>query len=219
MQKGVTIRKKILGVFIFIISVIFIFGQDGGIDLNNEYADIKADNDNEIIKNLLSSDRELVNISINKVLENIDTYNPVVLYVFSNIYFDQNKDEASKIFYIGQLRARIDANICLDVSARQAVSILNDQFGHLINKYALKNTENLKRIVEEAIEHVRKFDISYDRRWINLHGIKAFFNEGKKDELMLSEPKEKWSDIINSTIEDYEKGFQIVLKKLEKNNI
>ena len=41
----------------------------------------------------------------------------------------------------------------------------------------------------------------------------------KKDKLMLSEPKEKWSDIINSTIEEYEKGFQIVLKKLEKNNI
>ena len=45
-------RKKILGVFIFIISVIFIFGQDGGIELNNEYADIKADNDNEIIKKI-----------------------------------------------------------------------------------------------------------------------------------------------------------------------
>ena len=73
--------------------------------------------------------------------------------------------------------------------------------------------ENLKEIVSKAIDHVRKNKVTYDRRWINLHGMKAF--TGKGDETYTA-PKEDWDEIIRKTIEDYENGFNEVLKKYEE---
>lgn len=205
--------KKLFSFFmILLMSVVFAFGQDESVELNSAYSDINVTKDNEMIQNLLVSNKKLVDKSVKKVLKNLDAYNPAVLYVVSNIYFEENKDEAAKIFYIAQLRARIDANICQDQTAAEAVSILNQQFGPLINSYGFGDIENLKKIVTKAIDHVRKNKVSYDRRWINLHGMKAFINDGKT----YTAPKEEWDDIIRTTIEDYEKGFNEALKQFEE---
>ena len=205
--------KKLFSFFmILLMSVVFAFGQDESVELNSAQSDINVTKDNEMIQNLLVSNKKLVDKSVKKVLKNLDAYNPAVLYVVSNIYFEDNKDEAAKIFYIAQLRARIDANICQDPTAAEAVSILNQQFGPLINSYGFGDIENLKKIVTKAIDHVRKNKVSYDRRWINLHGMKAFINDGKT----YTAPKEEWDDIIRTTIEDYEKGFNEALKQFEE---
>lgn len=206
--------KKLLLLFtILLMPLFFAFGQNESIELNPAYADINVTKDNQMVQDLLSTNKKLVNKAVKKVLKNLDAYNPTVLYVLSNVYFEENRDEASKIFYIGQLRARIDANICQDPTAGEAVSLLNQQFGPIINSYGFGNMENLKEIVSKAIDHVRKNKVTYDHRWINLHGMKAF--TGKGDETYTA-PKEDWDEIIRKTIEDYENGFNEVLKKYEE---
>lgn len=209
--------KKILTLFVSLMVVcISVFAQEKELKLNPAYSDIKVDKDNKTIEKLLSKDKKVVDKTVKEVLKNLDSYNPSVLYVLSNVYFQENKDEASRIFYIGQLRARIDANICQDISAREAVSLLNEQFGYLINTYTFQNVENLERIVNDAIEYVKKNDIKYDRRWINLHGMKSYvFEEGGKS---YTEPKEQWQKIIDSTIDSYSKGFLGALESIKNKN-
>ena len=107
--------KKLLLLFtILLMPLFFAFGQNESIELNPAYADINVTKDNQMVQDLLSTNKKLVNKAVKKVLKNLDAYNPTVLYVLSNVYFEENRNEASKIFYIGQLRARIDANICFD---------------------------------------------------------------------------------------------------------
>ena len=63
-----------------------------------------------------------------------ERYAPLVFYAMSEALFqDGKKDDAAFWFYAGQLRARFDANRCLDVSARSAVGLLNQRYGMAIN--------------------------------------------------------------------------------------
>ena len=133
--------------------------------------------------------------------------------LLSKVLFEQGyKDDAAMWFYIGQLRARIDANLCQDETARSAVAILNDKFGPTINEYALQDIKKLETTVNDAIEFVREYEATYDHRWINLHGMWAIngIEEGKA----LSYPKDEWEAIKKKTIDDYYADFvKYVLKK------
>jgi len=107
------------------------------------------------------------------------------------------------------VRARYDANLCLDNSAKQAVSILNSEYGPAINKYALQNIDTLEKTVTGVVDFVRTNEEDYDHRWINLHGMGAVMSglgngTGDRD---LTQPKEKWADIKKKTVDDYFNGF------------
>ncbi|MBP5358282.1 MAG: hypothetical protein J6Y69_03750 [Treponema sp.] len=218
-------KKKMHLFVILLVSLVSVFAQeedffmeedysmDVDYPLNPAYEDINLDKENEMIQNLYSEDKKLVDKSIKKAIKDLDEYNPCVLYVLSNVYFEKNKDKAAQIFYIGQLRARIDANLCEDISAREAVSVLNEEFGPLINGYTLKDPRKLKKIVESAIDYVKKHDVNYDRRWINLYGMTAFYDTGDKP---TTAPEEKWKEITESTIENYDTTFHDYLKTMEK---
>jgi len=134
-------------------------------------------------------------------------------WALSKVLFEQGyKDDATMWFYIAQLRARIDANICQDKTAREAVDILNNKFGKQINKYALKDIKKLEETVNAAVAFVRVYEPTYDQRWINLHGIWALNGIPKGKEL--SFPKEEWAAIKKKTIDNYYADFRkYVLKK------
>ena len=83
----------------------------------------------------------------------------------------------------------------------------------MINGYTLKDPRKLKKIVESAIDYVKKHDVNYDRRWINLYGMKAFYDTGDKP---TTAPEEKWKEITESTIENYDTTFHDYLKTMEK---
>ncbi|MBR5932780.1 MAG: hypothetical protein IK002_02220 [Treponema sp.] len=205
-------KKTFLVIFTLLMTLLHVSSQETELTLNPAYSDIEVDKDIAVIERLLSTDKKVSKKAVKEVLKNLDSYNPSVLYVLSNAYFEENKDEASKIFYIGQLRARIDANICQDISARQIVSVLNEQFGYLINQYTFQDIENLKKIVNDAIAYVRKNNVKYDRRWVNLHGMKAF-NFTENDEKYTA-PEEEQSEIIKNTIDKYEESFWAALECL-----
>lgn len=141
-----------------------------------------------------------------------ENYAPPVFYQLSNVLFEKGEqDDAAFWFYAGQLRARFDANRCADTSARDAVSVLNMQFGSPINEYMFKDIPKLKLLIPRVVEWDRKTPHNYDHRWINLHGMSAMMSGlGGSGSVkpVLSLPEDQWNDIAEKTRKDYLEGFQ-----------
>lgn len=87
--------------------------------------EIDVDSSNEAIEIMLNgSDLDKAN-TVDEILSNPNDYTPPALYALSyTLFIDGNKDKGATWFYIAQLRARIDANLCADETARSVVSIL-----------------------------------------------------------------------------------------------
>lgn len=178
-----------------------------------EYSKIKVEDQNSTLEDLNSTEVEKQNEAADKILKNPNSYSPPVLYSLSNYLFGKGeKYKAAFWFYTGQLRARYDANRCVDKTAGQAVTILNENFGYQINEYGFADLNNLEKIVSEVVEFVKNNEELYDNQWINLHGMGAFLNEGKA----LSKPKSEWQTIKAQTIEDYHSGFKKALKSMKE---
>lgn len=171
---------------------------------------------NEAIEILNGKDNVLKQQIVDSILKNPNFYNPPVIYALSRELFNQNKkDDAMYWFYIAQLRARYDANLCMDNTAKQGVSILNGEYGPDINKYAFQDIDKLEKTVTQVVDFVRTNEENYDHRWINLHGMDAVLagmdeNSEKKE---LSQPKDKWAEIKKKTVDDYYNGFIEYVKK------
>ena len=157
-----------------------------------------------------SKNKKKKQAAIDSVLANPNSFNPTVTYMLSNLLLDQDKkNEAMFWFYLSQVRARVDANICKDNTAKQAVSILNMTFGPAINKIAFLNLDTLKVVVEKVVAFIKSNEETYDRRWINLHGMDAVISGLDKDSKQneTSEPIDKWADIKKTTVESYYNDF------------
>lgn len=165
---------------------------------------------NEAIEILNGKNKKLKQQTVDSILKNPNFYNPPVIYALSRELFNQDKkDDAMYWFYVAQLRARYDANLCKDNSAKQAVSVLNGEYGPDINKYAFQDIDKLEKTITKVVDFVRTNEENYDHRWINLHGMDAVLsgmddNTQKKE---LSQPKDKWTEIKKKTLDDYYNGF------------
>lgn len=175
---------------------------------------------NKAISTLNEGTEQQKQQTVNDILKSPNSFNPPVIYALSRKLFNWGKkDEAVYWFYVAQLRARYDANLCMDNSASQGVSVLNNEYGPDINKYALQDFGKLENTVNKVVEFVRKNNENYDHRWLNLHGIWAVMsgledkNEEKKE---LSQPKEKWPEIKKKTVDDYYNGFVEAMKNRQK---
>lgn len=178
------------------------------------YKTIDVEKHNKIISILNGKNTKSRQEAVDSILKNPNIYIPPVLYALSKELFNQGKkDEAAFWFYTAQLRARYDANLCLDETAKGGLSILNDSYGPEINKYAFKNIDKLKGIVTNVVTFVKNNDENYDHRWINLHGMDAIMNKKTEE---LSQPQDKWHEIKAKTIDDYYTGFTNYLKTIGK---
>lgn len=174
------------------------------------FKEIDVARHNEAIEILNGKNKKLKQQTIDSILKNPNFYNPPVIYALSRELFNQDKkDDAMYWFYIAQLRARYDANLCMDNSAKQAVSVLNGEYGPAINKYAFQDIDKLEKTVTKVVDFVRANEENYDHRWINLHGMDAVLSgmDDNAEKKELSQPKEKWTEIKTKTIDDYYKGF------------
>lgn len=174
------------------------------------FSEIVVDKHNEVIKTLQGKDKKQKKQIIETIIKNPNDYNPPVLYALSRELFSQgDKDEATFWFYVAQLRARYDANLCMDNSAKQAVSVLNNEYGPDINKFALQDIDKLEKTVNKVVDFVKTNNENYDHRWLNLHGLWAV-QAGLSDEpetRELSKPKDEWEATKKKTIDDYYNGF------------
>jgi hypothetical protein len=173
-----------------------------------EFASIRVEPSYSEVKLLSKRDPA----SIERVIKNPGAYNPAVLYALSDALFRSGrKDEAAYWFYLGQLRARSDANKSLDGSARQAVSVLNQRYGTPINQYSFKDTARLRLTVTKVISTDQSIPRDYDARWIALHGIDAF--DSDKVQFM---PRNQWKTINDTTRRQYEEGFNSAMRSIQQ---
>ena len=214
--------KKVILLFSLTIGLLTICNaqkENKEIKAKGVFSEIEVDKQNETIKTLQGKDKKQKKQTIETVIKNPNDYNPPVLYALSQeLFLQEDKDKATFWFYVAQLRARYDANLCMDNSAKQAVSVLNNQYGPDINKYAFQDIEKLEKTVNEVVDFVRTNNENYEHRWINLHGMWAV-QAGLSDEpetRELSKPKDEWEAIKKKTIDDYYNGFIEYVKSQKK---
>lgn len=210
-------KNTIIILFLLIINKTILFSQNNEINIQEIFKEIDIERHTSAIKSLLSEDKKLKDETIDSITNNPNYYNPPVLYALSKVFFNQDKKgEAAYWFYFAQLRARIDANICLDNTAKKEVSILDNIYAPEIIKYSFQDIEKLEITIKKVVDFIRTNDENYDHRWINLHGMLAFSLGFDKDleNVGLSEPKEKWEDIKKETVDTYYNDFiEYVVKR------
>ena len=168
----------------------------------------------EAIKSLTESKGGDRTEMIQRITGKPENFSPPVFYFLSRVLFEEDqKDEAAFWFYAGQLRGRIDANICADKSARNAIDSLNRDFGPLINQYAFKDIPKLTNTVEKVLVWEKITPCAYDRRWINLRGMASMNDDTNSP---LSKPTEQWEAIRKSTRDDYRSTFYAALAEFNK---
>ena len=176
-----------------------------------EYAEIDTRLANETLQTLAKGTARDTVKAIADIQAHPEKYAPPVFYALSNVLFaGEKKDDALFWFYAGQLRARFDANRCADATARQAVNVLNQNYGTLINPYAFQDIPKLEKLIPKIVAWDREIPHSYDHRWINLHGMNAMMSAlgTVTTPTALSLPKEQWDAIAEKTRVDYLSGFQ-----------
>jgi hypothetical protein len=210
---------KLLQFFLAIIILLCINGcsakyEKTNLKMTGPYAEIDTRKENETIRFLLDKNEKIVSNTIVLIKKNSENYAPPVLYELSRALFSLNqKDEAAFWFYAGQLRARFDANRCSDISARQAVSVLNQEYGTPINQYAFQDLSKFESIIHSVVEWDRSTPHNYDHRWINLHGLDATLSAmgEPSNNTSLSLPTEQWEAIAENTREKYLENLEKVL--------
>lgn len=210
-------KVKLLVIILLLGLQQFSFAQNMNVEPKGVYAEINTEKEQEMLKSL--SDEEKMPSALNEVLTHPDEYTPTIICYASNILFNQgHKDSAAFWFYTGRLRARIDANLCLDKTAGGAVSELTHYFGPPINKYAYQDIDNLRKIHARVFNYLRAHEAQYDRRWIALHGMQAMKNslEESEESPEIIEPKEKWPQIKEETIAKFEKDVEKGIKQYKE---
>ncbi len=211
------IYKKLFFVFTLFIVCLNTYCQTEKIKAKGEYAAI--DGQDDITHLLKSENTETVNQTIDSILVNPNRYNPIVMYTLSSVLFEKKrKDEAAFWYYVAQLRARYDTNLCLDESAKQLAGYMGMMFGQEINPYAFEDLKKLETTVNKVVAFVKDNEEAYDHRWINLHGMEAMKKslDEKTEDIEMTKPKSEWTAIKQETITDYYNGFKEALVELKK---
>lgn len=188
--------------------------QQTNLRMKGVYAEIDTIKARETIQLLSDNNEKNVSNTILSIKENPENYAPPVLYELSRTLFSlDQKDEAAFWYYAGQLRARFDANRCSDISARQAVAVLNQEYGTPINQYAFQDLNKLEALIHRVVEWDRSTPHNYDHRWINLHGLGATLSAmgEESSNTPLSLPVEQWETIAENTRKKHLEAFEEVL--------
>jgi len=97
------------------------------------------------------------------------------LYVIAEYIYKSNPPKAVEWFWLGHLRARLDASLCADTTARQGISYLS---GAAKNVASYIRT-NPKKAGETGLALLTDKDLKSSKAspwWICVHGIKAMSN-------------------------------------------
>jgi len=178
---------------------------DVSVEPSGIYKDIDVRLSVETVKALRESKGEQQMKVANAIIATPAAYSPPVLYVLSSVLFEQGKkDDAIFWLYAGQLRGRIDANICADKTAAKIINAMNGRFSQPLGQYASTNLTLLSNMVDRVVAWEEKTPCNYDRRWINLHGVNAMNGNTNSP---LSAPLDQWEAIRKRTRDDFASEF------------
>jgi hypothetical protein len=190
-----------------------------------EYAQIDTRLANETIQALTNGSVEERQRTIDQIKAAADKYAPPVFFALGSVLFqDGKKDEGAFWFYAGQLRANFDANRCADTSAREAPTVLVQQYGTPINHYSFQDLQKLQELVARVVEWDRKTPHHYDHRWINLYGMDAIMSgldlaAPASPSTQLSLPPEQWDEIAEKTRAVYIAGLRVAVQCIQDHGL
>lgn len=160
------------------------------------------------VDQLLSGD----DATFNRVVADPNQVTPPVLFALAWVY-NQKGDTDNALFwlYTAQLRARSDANKCLDTSTQAAVTKLTAQFGQEISAYGLSHPDQMEWAMRRVLQWDKRTVRHYNPRWVALMGDEA---KERQDYAFL--PMDKWSAIDQMTHRDFARGFAQMMVKMRR---
>lgn len=177
------------------------------VDPRGEFAGIETQKSARVMEEIRRGDAAAIAL----VEDSPGEYQPPVFYeLAAQLHRKGRRQEAMYWFYLGQLRARSDANKALDPSASAGVDLMNETFGHPINAFAFQDIALLKKTVEMVVADDAKLPRDYDPRWIALHGMDAFLESKVR-----FAPQKEWAAIDKKTRDQYLREFREVVADFE----
>jgi hypothetical protein len=182
-----------------------------------ETIDIKITRDVEA--KLLRGSPADKNLAIKQIISNPQLFAPPAFYALANaVAAEGDMDKALYWFYVGQLRANVDASISSDPSSKSGVVMLNSIISDNIRKHQFNIVNRLEELVLSVLDYDKNTAASYDRRWISIYGMKAArsarFNEAAPTELTI--PELEWGVSSDKARRDWHNGFISALPMIRK---
>lgn len=172
------------------------------------YAEIDLTAQNAMIELLIRP--ETRHVAIDTVFNNINKYNPPVLYMFAQALFAEGEKQNAIDWYLfAQLNTMYDIKRCTDNSVNDAFSILESLNRPVFEEYIKKHKDEYITSLEKVINLFSKTTQNYDYRWINLRGMNCMIasmedaNKKKEDKIELTKPKDSWPTIKETVISDF----------------
>ena len=107
-------KKIFYLLLITVYSLTYVNAQNTQIEPKGIYKEIEVESQNKVIEIFNGENKTLKQQTVDVIVKNPNNYNPPVIYALSKELYDNNqKDEATFWFYVAQLRARYDANLCI----------------------------------------------------------------------------------------------------------
>jgi hypothetical protein len=211
-------KTTTLVVIIFFI-VQHCIAQQYAYDSASVYNEINIEKELKMVHILKVAGKKAKQKVLDSIEQNINRYNPLVLYEASRILFRDRKEyEATYMFYLAQLRARIDVELCLDTSVATTLTTLNNRYGPGINHFIFLHRDSAKSIVNRVVQFVRTNTETYDHRWIALYGDMLQISNARSlkmtnDKIIL--PSQQWQRVKEKTISDYYESFLDFFKTIK----
>lgn len=169
------------------------------------YAAIDLTAQNTMIELLIRP--ETRHTAIDTIFNNINKYNPTVLYLFAQALFAEGEQQNAVDWYLfAQLNTMYDIKRCTDSSVNDAFLILESRNRPVFEKYIKEHKDEYKTSIEKVINLFSRTTQNYDYRWINLQGmdcmIASMEDANKKEEakIELTKPKDSWPTIKETVI-------------------
>jgi hypothetical protein len=148
------------------------------------------------------------------VLSTAERVQPHVLYLVSSLLFEQGRQkEAVFWFHLAMLRAYADTERCTNATARQAVTILNMDFGPKIQEYAYRDPVALRKTIGQVVAWDEAHAYDYDPCWISAQAIESRANDGAHADDAEPEsespkvPRRTLAEIIGQNRRDFAAAF------------
>lgn len=204
--------KKFFVAFASMLCTTVLYSQNEDSIVNtNVLFDIDIESQKEAFQTMQKgSDKNKAIAMADSILYYHINFYPPALYAASRVLYDAGrKYDAGFLFYLGQLRARVDMSLCLDNTVMNALVTLNKVYGASINNFCLQHKDSFVNIIAKVTDIVSSTEGNYDHRWIVLRGhfagTKKFDDTVTNDDIII--PKSQWKEVKQIAIEAYKTHF------------
>lgn len=184
------------------------------VETNGKFTNVTVDGpelrkQNEFLKRLQGT--PINDVSARQdLLARYNELSPPFLYELARRTFPISKEEAVKWYFMGTIRARLDAVLCTDRTSAQGISFL-PQMAFEVGNFIQENSGISGKIGVDLLEGDDLMKGTASPWWICSHGMqaigKAVQGENPK-ELTWLKPQAEWEDLFNSILDGARQYFE-----------